>query len=129
MAEHKEEREIGRRHLRNTNLAEVSIGYLKGERIAYLSSWTLALLGIVEIAAGEFTRSVGLTADGIDSMSDALVSFLVWLGLKISRRTPDERFHFGYYKVESFVAFVGAIGLIGIAGANPVSVISGLPRP
>ncbi len=75
------------------------------------------MLGIIELAAGEFTGSIGLTADGIDSMSDALVSFLVWLGLKISRRTPDERFHFGYYKIESFVAFVGAIALIGIAGA------------
>src|SRR5206468_8473422 len=75
------------------------------------------MLGIVEIAAGWLTGSIGLTADGIDSMSDALVSFMVWLGLKISRRTPDERFHFGYYKIESFVAFVGAIALIGIAGA------------
>jgi len=98
-------------------LAEASEGYLQGERLAYLSSWTLAILGIVEIVAGELAGSIGLTADGIDSMSDALVSFLVWLGLKISRRTPDERFHFGYYKIESFVAFVGAIGLIGIAGA------------
>lgn len=98
-------------------MTEVSNGYLQGERLAYLSSWTLVVLGVVEIATGEFTGSVGLTADGIDSMSDALVSFLVWLGLKISRRMPDERFHFGYYKIESFVAFVGAIGLIGVAGA------------
>jgi len=98
-------------------LAEVSEGYLQGERLAYLSSWTLAILGIVEIAAGEVTGSIGLTADGIDSMSDTLVSFLVWLGLRISRRAPDERFHFGYYKIESFVAFVGAIALMGIAAA------------
>lgn len=71
----------------------------------------------MEIAAGEVTGSIGLTADGIDSMSDTLVSFLVWLGLRISRRAPDERFHFGYYKIESFVAFVGAIALMGIAAA------------
>ena len=98
-------------------MAEVSRGYLQGERLAYLSAWTLSLLGLVEIAAGGFTGSIGLTADGIDSMSDALVSFLVWLGLKISRRTADERFHFGYYKIESFVAFVGGVALVGIAGA------------
>ena len=98
-------------------MAEVSKGYLQRERLAYLSSWTLVLLGLIEIAAGGFTGSIGLTADGIDSMSDALVSFLVWLGLKISRRSADERFHFGYYKIESFVSFVGGIALIGIAGA------------
>ena len=98
-------------------MAEASKGYLEGERLAKLSSFTLAGLGVGEIIAGEFTRSVGLTADGIDSMSDALVSFLVWLGLRISRRSPDERFHFGYYKIESFAAFVGGVGLIGVGAA------------
>ena len=46
------------------------------------------------------------------TMSDAVVSLLVWLGLKISRKAPDERFNFGYYKVESMTAFVSAIMLI-----------------
>ncbi len=96
-------------------VAEISPGYLRGERLAYLSSWTLALLGLIEIASGAFTGSVGLVADGIDSMSDGLVSSLVWLGLKISRRSADERFHFGYYKIESLVSFVGGIALVGIA--------------
>lgn len=50
-------------------------------------------------------------------MSDAVVSLLVWLGLKISRKAPDERFNFGYYKVKSMTAFVSAIMLILIAGA------------
>jgi len=98
-------------------MAEASKGYLEGERLAKLSSITLVGLGVVEIIVGEFTRSVGLTADGIDSLSDALVSFLVWLGLRISRRAPDDRFHFGYYKIESFVAFVGGVGLIGTGAA------------
>ena len=90
-------------------------GYLKGERLAYLSGWTLAMLGLVEIATGSFTGSIGLVADGIDSMSDALVSTLVWLGMRLSRRSADERFHFGYYKIESLVSFVGGIALAGVA--------------
>ncbi len=96
-------------------MAATPTGYLRGERLAFLSGWTLASLGAVEIASGVFTGSVGLTADGIDSISDALVSSLVWLGLRISRRSADERFHFGYYKVESLVSFVGGIALLGIA--------------
>jgi cation diffusion facilitator family transporter len=96
-------------------VTETSTGYLRGERLAYTSSWTLVLLGLVEITSGVFAGSIGLTADGIDSMSDALVSTLVWLGLKISRRSADERFHFGYYKIESFVSFVGGIALVVIA--------------
>lgn len=96
--------------------AEVSAGYLEGERLAKVSVWTLLGLGVVEITAGQFTGSIGLTADGIDSISDGFVSFLVWLGLKMSRKAPDEKFHFGYHKVESLVAFVTSIGLMGVGG-------------
>jgi len=93
-----------------------SAGYLEGERLAKLSVWTLVGLGVVEIATGQFTGSIGLTADGVDSISDGFVSFLVWLGLKMSRKAPDEKFHFGYHKVESLVAFVTSIGLLGVGG-------------
>jgi cation diffusion facilitator family transporter len=95
-------------------LSNISEGYLEGERLAKSSSFVLAGLGVAEIVVGELTGSVGLVADGIDSMSDTLISFLVWLGLRTSRKAPDKRFHFGYYKIESFVGFVGAIGLVGV---------------
>ena len=98
------------------NSAEVSAGYLEGERLAGISVWTLVGLGVVEVLAGQFTGSIGLTADGVDSMSDGLVSFLVWLGLRMSRKAPDEKFHFGYHKVESLIAFVTSIGLMGLGG-------------
>jgi cation diffusion facilitator family transporter len=96
--------------------AEDLAGHLKGERLARTSVWILVALGVIEVIAGQFAGSIGLTADGIDSLSDGFVSFLVWLGLKMSRKDPDEKFHFGYYKVESFVAFVTSIGLMGIGG-------------
>jgi cation diffusion facilitator family transporter len=98
------------------NSAEVSAGYLAGERLAKVSVWTLVALGVIEIAAGQFTGSIGLTADGIDSISDGFVSFLVWLGLRMSRKAPDEKFHFGYHKVETLIAFVTSIGLMGLGG-------------
>ena len=98
------------------DLAEVSGGYLAGERLAKLSVWTLVALGVIEIAAGQFTGSIGLTADGVDSVSDGFVSFLVWLGLRMSRKAPDEKFHFGYHKVETLVAFVTSIGLMCLGG-------------
>jgi cation diffusion facilitator family transporter len=91
-------------------------GFKEGARAANLSVWTLAGLGIIEIGMASVSGSVGLLADGVDSLADALISFLVYLGLKLSRRAPDERFHFGYYKFESFVSFVTSIGMIAIAG-------------
>ena len=69
-------------------------------------------IGIVEIAAGYFSGSNVATADGIDSLSDALISFMVLIGLRIAHKPADRKFHFGYHKVESFAALMAAIGMI-----------------
>ncbi len=90
-------------------------GFQEGERIAKLSVWTLLALGIIEIIFSQVSGSVALLADGIDSMSDALVSFFVWTGLRFARRKPSRRFQYGYYKVESFTALITAIALVGVA--------------
>ena len=96
-------------------MQDEATGFQEGERIAKLSVWTLLALGIVEIAFSQVSGSVALFADGIDSMSDALVSFFVWTGLHFARRRPSRRFQYGYYKVESFTALITAIALVGVA--------------
>ncbi len=76
---------------------------------------SLLTVGLVEISVGFWTGSVGLRADGIDSMSDCLMFLIVWVGLHFSRRRPDARFHFGYHKVESLSALVVSMGMIAVA--------------
>lgn len=90
-------------------------GFQAGERIALLSVWTLLSLGILEIVFAQFTGSIALLADGIDSLSDAAVSFFVWTGLHFALRRPSKRFPYGYYKVESLTALLAAVLLVGAA--------------
>jgi len=85
-----------------------------GEWIAKISVFTLLIVGIVELLVGRLTGSVGLVADGVDSLLDSSVSLIVWVGLHYSRRRPDARFHFGYHKVETLSAFLVAISMIAI---------------
>jgi cation diffusion facilitator family transporter len=87
-------------------------GIIAGKRIAKISVITLLAIGIVEIVTGYLSGSVVATADGIDSISDAMISFIVLLGLRIAHRPADKKFHFGYHKVESFAAMMAAIGMI-----------------
>ncbi len=87
-----------------------------GERIAKLSVISLVSIGLVELTVGFWTGSLGLKADGVDSISDSVVSLIVWLGLHYSRRRPDARFHFGYQKVESLSGLVVSIVMVAIAG-------------
>ena len=89
--------------------------FLAGESIAKLSVITLLGIGAAEISIGFWTGSLAVTADGVDSISDSLVSLIVWVGLHFSRRRPDARFHFGYHKVESLSALMVSIGMIAVA--------------
>ena len=84
------------------------------QKIAKISVITFLSIGIVELLFGQISASVAATADGIDSLSDAMISFIVFMGLVIAGRPADKKFHFGYYKVESFAALIAAIGMIAM---------------
>jgi len=90
----------------------INEGILEGQKIAKVSIVTLISIGIVELLIGHVSGSVVATADGIDSVSDAMISFIVLLGLQIAHKPADKTFHFGYHKVESFAALMAAIGMV-----------------
>jgi cation diffusion facilitator family transporter len=90
----------------------INEGILAGQKIAKLSVIALLSIGIAELLMGHISGSVVATADGIDSLSDAMISFIVLLGLRIAQRPADKTFHFGYHKVESFAALMAAIGMV-----------------
>ncbi|MCI0565459.1 MAG: cation diffusion facilitator family transporter [Nitrososphaera sp.] len=92
----------------------INEGLVAGQRIAKISVVTLISIGIAEILMGQVSGSVVATADGIDSLSDALISFIVLVGLRMAHKPADRKFHFGYQKVESFAALMAAIGMVAI---------------
>jgi len=107
----------------------VNEGFLAGQRIAKISVVTLISIGIVELVMGHISGSVVATADGVDSMSDAMISFIVLIGLRFARRPADRKFQFGYHKVESFAAFIAAIGMIVIGSFIVYNSYGGLIHP
>jgi cation diffusion facilitator family transporter len=68
------------------------------------------VVGIVEVIAASFATSTSLLADGIQSFATSLIFLIIWIGIRLSGRSPDGTFHFGYYRIESlgslFAAFV-----------------------
>jgi cation diffusion facilitator family transporter len=89
----------------------------KGGAVAEKSFLILVLVGIVEVAVGALSLSIALVADGVQSFADAVVSLIVWLGLRFSGKAPDGKFHFGYYRVETFSSFVAAFIMTVLGGA------------
>ncbi len=104
-------------------------GISKGERIARVSVITLLAVGITEIVFSQLSGSVSLFADGVDSFSDAIVSFFVWMGLRFVSKPPTKRFQYGYYKVESLTALFTAVSLIAIAAYIIVRSYRAIIRP
>ena len=95
--------------------AALKKGFTEGQKIAKLSVITLVAIGVAELIMGNISGSIVATADGIDSISDAMISLVVFLGLRFATRPADKKFHFGYYKVESFAALLAAIGMVAVA--------------
>ncbi|MGI0037865.1 MAG: cation diffusion facilitator family transporter [Nitrososphaera sp.] len=93
-----------------------SLVYRDARRAAWISIWTLVGIGIAEITVSTFSGSLTLFADGLDSMADALVSFIVWFGIKMLQKPRSTLFHFGYAKIESFAAFVAAFVIVILGG-------------
>ncbi len=90
----------------------INEGIVIGQRIAKISVITLVSLGIVELLIGYISGSVVVVADGTDSLSDAMISFIVLIGLRIAHKPADRKFHFGYHKVESLAALIAAMGMV-----------------
>jgi cation diffusion facilitator family transporter len=84
----------------------------RGQRAARQSVITLACIGVAEIIISLFTGSITLTADGIDSLADSMISFIVWFGILMIRKPRSKIFHFGYRKVEVLAAFIAAIIIV-----------------
>jgi len=87
------------------------------ETIAAVTTVSLVSLGVVQIILGEtISRSIALTANGIDCIGDGFISGIVWVGLRFFKRPADQRFHFGYYKIENLASIAATILMFLLAG-------------
>ena len=83
-------------------------------RISALSTILMMAIGIFELVVGFVTGSLGLVGDGVDSFADAATSLVVWIGLRLSKRDPDAKYHFGYFKAKTLYSMLGAIIIAGV---------------
>ena len=72
-----------------------------GERAVEVSAATSVVLLSSIGAAGLLSGSVALMASALDKLMDIVGMAASWVGFRISRRKPDSRFNYGYYKAES----------------------------
>lgn len=73
------------------------------------------MLAVTKLVAGVVGNSYALIADAVESTADIFSSLIVWGGLRVAGRAPDEDYPFGYGKAEALSAAVVALMLLGAA--------------
>ncbi len=83
-------------------------------RVAVLVIAGSLFLGVFKVSLGIYSQSASVTADGLESFAVAISAILVLAGLKFGHRSADNRFPYGYGKVEFLVSVISYAGLFGL---------------
>jgi cation diffusion facilitator family transporter len=73
-------------------------------------------LVIAKIITGFIVSSMAMIADGFHSLSDLVTDFAIILGVRISKKEPDEDHPYGHSWAENFITVFTAIPLAGAGG-------------
>lgn len=88
-----------------------------------------AALVVIKLTAGILGHTYALVADAIESSADIFSSLIVWGGLRITTRPPDEDYPYGYGKAETLAAAVVSLMLIGAALGIAIAAVGEIVTP
>lgn len=101
----------------------------RGMRAAQSGLLVNIALVIVKLASGVAGHTYALIADAIESSIDIFSSLVVWGGLCITTRPPDEDYPYGYGKAETLAAVVVSLMLLGAAVGIAVAAVGEIVTP
>jgi cation diffusion facilitator family transporter len=88
----------------------------EANRAVAVSAAGLAATGIIELLVAVLTGSVGLLGDAIHNLSDVSTSAVVFVGFRLSRKGPTERYPYGLERAED-LAGIGIAVVIWASAA------------
>lgn len=101
----------------------------RGMRAAQIAILINAGLAITKLVAGLAGNAYALVADAVESMADIFSSTIVWGGLRVAARDPDDAYPFGYGKAEPLAAVVVSLILLGAAAGIAIKAIGEVRAP
>jgi len=89
----------------------------KGIRAVQWSFAALLATAACQAVVVFFTGSVGLLADTIHNLGDGATAIPLWIAFRLARKSPDDRFPYGYGRVEDLAGVI----VVGIILASAVA--------
>jgi cation diffusion facilitator family transporter len=87
------------------------------------------IFAAVKILGGILGNAYVLIADGIESTLDIVGSFVIWSGLKIAARPPDETHPYGHGKAEPIAAVIVALFVLAAAAGLSIESVREILKP
>jgi cation diffusion facilitator family transporter len=112
-----------------TSEAVATRSIARGKRAARVGMIVNALLAALKLVAGVLGNSYALIADAIESGADVISSTIVWGGLQLAGREPDEQYPFGYGKAETLAGAVVSLMLLGAGTAIAIESVREIRTP
>ena len=83
-----------------------------------LSSLVFGANFLVQGLGGLWTGSLGLVSDSLENLNDTVVNLLAMGSIRVAnRKEPDDRWTYGWHRLEIFNTLMGVILLVVLAGA------------
>ncbi|QJR34696.1 cation diffusion facilitator family transporter [Gemmatimonas groenlandica] len=101
----------------------------QSQRLAQLGLVINAGLAVIKLVAGLLGNSYALVADAVESSTDMIGSLVVWSGLRIASRDPDELYPFGYGRAEALAAATVSALMLGAATGIAIEAIAEIRTP
>jgi len=101
----------------------------QSQRLAQLGLVINAGLAVIKLVAGLVGNSYALVADAVESSTDTIGSLVVWSGLRIASRDPDDLYPFGYGRAEPLAAATVSAIMLGAAIGIAIEAIAEIRTP
>jgi cation diffusion facilitator family transporter len=93
----------------------IELAAKEGRTVTWVGALVNTVLVVLKFLAGVFGHSQALIADAVHSVSDLFTDVIVLVGLRMGRKAPDERHHFGHARLETLASFIVGLALIATA--------------
>src|SRR6266481_3836984 len=100
-----------------------------GARVALFGMIVNLIFAAAKILGGLLGNAYVLIADGIESALDIAGSFVIWGGLRLAARPPDETHPYGHGKAEPIAAVVVAFGVLAAAAGLTIQSVREIMTP
>ncbi len=84
----------------------------KGEKATLIATLVAFFLAVSKGIVGFLANNTALISDAVNNFGDLVTSIVSYMGIRISRKKPDQTFKYGYYKAESIATLVLAMFIL-----------------